>query len=337
MRYSEVKSAVLSVLSRTPTQAVCISGPPGVAKSAAALDAVCTLYPDLPDDRILISHLPLADSVDFRGVPVPSAERDFTKWLPAEDIYRFRNGTGPGAIIYDDRGQASVQVKNVVARLLLDRAMDSVKLDPAVIQISTTNRVEDKAGTGRDPSQLSNREACFEMDAHLDDWCTWAVVNGIDPMLIAFLRLRPDQLHDFDPNRPRNPTPRTWEMVSRSCDPSLERSMFLSTVTAFVGQGAAIEYVGFRDLAAKMPSIDVIMMNPDKAEVPSEPGVLYAVVTALAMRATKDNFDRIMRYLDRLPVEFSTVGVKDAILKEPGVKGSKAFVDWAIKHKNVFA
>lgn len=332
MRYSDVKSAVISVLSRTPSQAVAISGPPGVAKSSLAFEVA--EHFGIPRDRIWVNHAPLADQVDYRGVPIPNG--DVTRWLPAEDVARFRKGTGPGLILHDDRGQASTQVKNVIARLLLDRAMDSIEIDDEVIQISTTNRTEDKAGSSRDPSQLSNREAGFEMEAHLDDWCAWAMSNDIDPYVIAFLRLRPNLLHDFDPNRPRNPTPRTWEMVSRSCDPALDRGLFFECVRAFVGDGAATEFVAARDLMAKMPNIDAILLDPAKAEVPKEPAVLFAVSTALAMRSTKDNFDRVLKYFDRLPAEFSVMGVKDAYTRDKSLNGTKAFTEWAIKNSKVF-
>jgi len=334
MRYQDVKTAAISVLSRTPTQAVAFSGPPGVAKSALAFDIADHF--NIPRDRIWVNHAPLADQVDYRGVPVPNPAANSTKWLPAEDVYKFRKGSGPGLILHDDRGQASVGVKNVIARMLLDRSLDSVDLDDQVIQISTTNRTEDKAGSNRDPSQLSNRECMFEMEAHLDDWCSWAMTAGIDPFVIAFLRLRPNLLHDFDPNRPRNPTPRTWEMVSRSCDPNLDRGLFMQTVAAFIGEGPAAEYVGTRDIMGKMPNIDSILLTPDKAEIPTEPAVLFAVSTALAMRASKDNFDRVMTYLHRMPVEFSTVAVKDAIMRDGAIKTSRAFTEWAIKNASVF-
>lgn len=336
MKYTDVKTCIVSTLRKNLKQATTLAGPPGVAKSACARDIVREIYPDLPEDRVLELHVPTAEPSDFRGLPDINAGEPFTVWRPAEEIYRFRKGTGPGAIIYDDRGQATVQVKNVIARLLLDRKLDSVVLDDQVIQISTTNRTEDKAGSNRDPSQLSNREAGYEMEAHLDDWCAWALTNDIDPLLIAFVRLRPNLLHDFDPNRPRNPTPRSLEMVSRSCDPALPRGLYMQQVAALCGEGFAAEYVGTRDLMSKMPNIDGILMAPDKAEVPTEPAVQYAVVTALAMRASKDNFDRIMKYADRMPLEMSTVLVKDAIMRDKAVMGSKAFTQWATTNASVF-
>jgi hypothetical protein len=327
-------TSIISMLTLNPTQAITIEGPPGGGKSSLAHDIAAHF--GIPKERVLVDHAPLADQVDYRGIPVPHKNAESTKWLPSDNFYNYRAGTGRGMILYDDRGQASTQVKNVIARLLLDRKLDSITLDEQVIQLSTTNRVEDKAGSNRDPSHLSNREARFELETNLDDWCQWAMNNNLDPLLIAFIRLRPNLLHDFDPNRPRNPTPRTWEMVSKGCDPSLPRGLFMQSVAGLIGDGPAAEYVGTRDIMSKMPSIDGILMTPDKAEIPTEPAILFAVSTALAMRATKDNFDRVMTYTNRMPIEFGTVLVKDSIMRDPAIKSSKSFTQWAISNASVF-
>ena len=239
-------------------------------------------------------------------------------------------------IMWDELPQAITQMQNAAAGCLLDWVLGPLKIDRKVVQLATGNRTQDKAGANRVVSQLGNRVMHLELEAHLDDWCTWAFGAGIDPLLIAFLRLRPNMLHDFLPDRLSNPTPRSWEMVSTSVDVSMPRDAQMLACAGLVGEGAAAEYIGFRDLASKMPSIDAILVQPTKAEVPTEPGVLYAVCTALAMRCTKANFDRVMSYLDRLPVEFSTMAVKDAITKDATITSSPAFTAWAVKNSSVF-
>ena len=76
-------------------------------------------------------------------------------------------------------------------------------------------------------------------------------------------------------------------------------------------------------------------MNPAKADVPSDPAVLYALTGALAHRTTKDNFDRVYEYIDRLAPEFGVMCVSDAIKLHPEIKTTKAFVGWAVKNANV--
>ena len=73
-----------------------------------------------------------------------------------------------------------------------------------------------KAGAGRVVSQLGNRLCHLEMEAHLDDWCEWALASGLDVTTISFLRFKPNLLSDFEADRFSNPTPRSWEAVARA-------------------------------------------------------------------------------------------------------------------------
>ena len=54
------------------------------------------------------------------------------------------------------------------------------------------------------------------------------------------------------------------------------------------------------------------------------------------MTATPDSFGRDMQYVDRLPKEFQMVYVTDALRLNPPLQQTKAFIDWAIKNKDIF-
>lgn len=332
MRYQSAVQIIKSTLEMNPQQAIYLSGAPGVAKTSMAFDVAKQF--GLPEDRVLLFRPSLRDPVDLMGVP--QVREGMTHWNPPAELMQFAEGSGPGMIIWDELPQAVTQMQNAAAGCLLDWLLGDLRIDKQVMQIATGNRTKDKAGANRVVSQLGNRVKHLEVEAHLDDWCSWAFSAGIDPLLIAFIRLRPDLLHDFDPNRLSNPTPRSWEMVSRSCNPKLPVDLFMMDVQGLVGEGAAAEYVAFRDLAAKMPNIDGIMMKPDTAEIPSDPGVKYAVCAALANRTTKDNFDRVMKYLERMPTEFATMTIKDCMTRDPSVTSCAAFTKWAVDNHHVF-
>ena len=85
----------------------------------------------------------------------------------------------------------------------------------------------------------------------------------------------------------------------------------------------------------ELPSIDAILLNPMAESVPEEPAAQYAVASALEQRATDANFDRVYAYLNRMPVEFCVLAVRDASLREPAVKFTPAYTRWAIEHHNV--
>lgn len=332
MRMQSLSTIMQHTLTMNPAQAVLILGAPGCGKTDIS-HALADHF-ELPRDRVLLFRPSLRDPVDLMGVP--SVNSGSTKFNPPAELLQFAEGTGKGLIIWDELPQAVTQMQNAIAGCLLDRVLGDLRLDPEVMQVATGNRTTDKAGANRIVSQLGNRVMHLELDVHLDDWCKWAFTHDIDPLLIAFVRLRPDMLNDFDPSRLSNPTPRSWALVSKSADPSLPRDLFYESVAGLVGQGPAAEYVGFRDMAAKMPNIDAILMNPSSADIPDEVGVKYAVCSAIAARTTMDNFGRAMEYLERMPVEFSTMVIKDCMIKNPEVTNTKAFTRWAVDNSHVF-
>jgi hypothetical protein len=251
-------------------------------------------------------------------------------------FHQFRDGTGPGLIVLEELPQSSTHHQTWAAGFILERETPTFKLDPEVRIIVTGNRTQDKAGAKQLLTHLSNRLYEFNMETSLDDWCEWAMDNDVDPMGIAFMRLRPGLLNDFDANRSVNPTQRSWTQLFQEVPTSLPTDLYMYAAEGKVGEGAAAEWVAARDMMVKMPSVDTIRMQPDSAEVPEEPAVKYAVATALSMTAEVESFERDMKYVGRLPREFQMVFVTDVVRLNPKLQQSKAFINWAIMNRYIF-
>ena len=145
-------------------------------------------------------------------------------------------------------------------------------------------------------------------------------------------------LHSFDPKRSDEkafPTPRSWEFVSNILSASPPQEIEFDLIKGTVGEAAAAELVGFLRICRKIPSPDAILMNPNKAEVSNDPAVLYAICGALASRATDQTFGKIVEYLNRLPDEFSVLGIRDCTAANENLFNTKAYIDWAVKHESV--
>lgn len=329
---NEVVSVATQILRKSPTAVPFFKGKPGMGKSDACVQIGRNL--DIPEDRILIVHVNNHDVVDFTGVP--SVTDGQTRFNPTEMFYKFREGTGAGLIVLEELPQSSTHHQTWAAGFLLERTTPSFKLDKDVRFLVTGNRVEDRAGAKQLLTHLSNRMYEFEMETSLDDWCEWAMDNGVDSRGIAFLRLRPQLLNDFDANRSVNPTQRAWTQLFLEVPQDLPTNHYMMACTAKVGEGAAAEWCAARDLMDKMPSIDSIRLAPDKVEIPTEPAVMFAVATAMSMSTNEDAFERDMKYIGRMNKEFQMVYVTDALRLHPKLQQTKPFVDWAIANKDIF-
>ena len=320
------------ILQKSPKAVPFFRGKPGMGKSDACIQIGHNLGID--DDRILVVHVNNHDVVDFTGVP--SVTDGQTRFNPTEMFYKFREGTGAGLIVLEELPQSSTHHQTWAAGFLLERTTPSFKLDKDVRFLVTGNRVEDRAGAKQLLTHLSNRMYEFEMETSLDDWCEWAMENGVDSRGIAFLRLRPQLLNDFDANRSVNPTQRAWTQLFLEVPQDLPTNHYMMACTAKVGEGAAAEWCAARDLMDKMPSVDSIRLAPDKVEIPTEPAVMFAVATALSMSTNEDAFERDMKYVGRMNKEFQMVYVTDALRLHPKLQQTKPFIDWAIANKDIF-
>ena len=330
MKYQNIKTSVLSQFQVEGGNAVVpfIIGRPGGGKSACARDVVKTLG----FENVVEFTASLRDPVDVLGVP--DTQGEYTRWVPPQEFYQLRKGVGRCALILEELSDAPVPMQNALCGVIYDRRAGNLQLSDELFIIATGNSTEDKSGANRITSKLANRTRRFDFQENIDDWTEWALDADIDPVLIQFLRFRPGLLSDFDANRFANPTPRAWERVDLIPD-SLDSGLFFDNVAGEVGEGAAAEYTGFRRIYMSLPDVDSILLDPAGADVPQDPATLYALTGALARKSTKDNFDRVMRYTNRMSPEFNVMCTKDAIKLQPTIKHSRAFVEWASKNAEV--
>jgi hypothetical protein len=327
MKYSDIVTSVEAQFAVTNKIVPFILGRPGGGKSALSRQ----IGRELGFDNVVEFTASLRDPVDLLGTPRNSGE--YTEWVPPKELYHLREGRN--LLILEELSDATTPMQNGLCGLILDRKVNELHLSRDTYIIATGNRTEDKSGANRITSKLANRVRRFDFDENLDDWCEWALTNNVDVMLIQFLRFKPNLLSDFDPNRFCNPTPRAWERVSLIPD-TLPADLFYGNAAGEVGEGAAAEYTAFRQVAANLPNIDGIILNPATAPVPEgDPAVLYALTGALAQRSSADNFDRLTEYVDRLPLDFGVMYITDTVKLKPEVKNTKAFVKWAVKNANV--
>lgn len=326
MKYQDLKTVITSQFSKTNGITYLILGKPGGGKSALCRDVGNTLG----FENIIEFNASLRDPVDLLGTPRNDSE--VTTWKPPAEIKALE--TGRNLLILEELTDANAAMQNALCGLIYDRRIGNVHLSSDTYILASGNRTQDKSGANKLSTKLGNRVRIKEFDENIDDWCSWALEAGIDPVMIQFLRFKPNLLSDFDPNRSKNPTPRAWARANE-VPADLPTDLYFDEIASDVGEGAAAEYTGFRRIYENLPNVDVLLMNPAKAEVPSDPAVLYALTGALAHRATKDNFDRVYEYVSRLPKDFGVMLINDAVKLKPEVKTTKAFVKWAVENANV--
>jgi hypothetical protein len=315
-----------------------IWGSPGVGKSQIVAQVARELSYQFLDVRA--SQL---DPVDWRGIP--HVELGQTTWATP----KFLPSNGRGVLFLDELTSAPQMTQAACYQLVLDRKLGEYELPDEWLVIAAGNRASDRGVHFAMPRPLRNRFVHLVLDPDLQEWCEWAVKARIRPEIIAFLRFKPDLLHQpgsLDANA--WPTPRSWEMASQVLEGSLSRQKLvmnnpqirmpdveLDLLSGAVGDATAGEFTAFLRLYRQLPSIDQILLTPDQAPVPSEPSAQYAVATALGRYMTDQSIGRGLRYLDRLPEEFKILAVRDAVIRDQSLTHTPEFVAFGVQHAEV--
>lgn len=306
---------------------VCIEGAPGGGKTSI----VQQVAEELNVEYIHL-HMPTMLVEDF-GILFPSAESSqleykIPDWFPV-------NEETQAIVCFDDRNQCSADNQKVLANITNERELHGHKVPDGVMFVSTGNRQTDRAGANRVLSHLRNRETCIEFDTMLDDWCKWAIDQGVKAEVISFLRFRSGLLHEFDSQRDQNPTPRSWVDGVSAVLGVVPAEAEYECFKGAVGEGAAAEFVGYMKIFRSLPNPDNILLHPDKAEVPEDPATLYALSGSLAERANDGNFSKVITYGNRMPPEFSVLMISYATRKNPDLASTQAFTNWAVANQEV--
>ena len=327
MRATLLKETIKSLFPITRT--LSIEGSPGGGKTTIVHEVAQEL--DIP---CIERHMPTMLVEDF-GILFPETDSNtlhykLPDWFPVK-------GKAPeaGILLFDDRNQAGPDLQKVLANICQARTLHGVPMPDGWQVVSTGNRQSDRAGANRVLSHLRNRETVLELETHLDDWTSWAINHGVKPEVISFIRFRPGLLHDFDPQRDQNATPRAWVDGVSDVLGTVPSEAEFECFKGAVGEGAAAEFVGFVRIFRKLPNPDAILLNPQTADVPKDPATLYALSGALAQRATESNFERVCQYSERMPPEFSVLTISYAARKNPDLANTQAFTKWSINHQDV--
>jgi len=89
--------------------------------------------------------------------------------------------------------------------------------------------------------------------------------------------------------------------------------------------------VAFLRLFRDLPSIDEILLNPDKAPLPAEPSAQIAIATALGRILTDHSIAKGMQYLDRMPTEMRVLAIRDAAAQNRGITHTPEFVRFGVE------
>lgn len=307
-----------------------IKGAPGVGKSDIVLQACVTAGAD-----IILTHPVVSDPTDYKGLPFVSANGD-ADFKPYGLLRKLLTATKLTVCLIDDLGQAPPSVQASIMQIILAREINGHKISEFVVFIAATNRKQDKAAVSGILEPVKSRfYTILELVVNTEDWVKWALLDGQPTELIAFNRYKPDLLLSFEATKDivNTPSPRTVANAGKIIASNPPKDLLLPMIAGATGDGYATEYKAFADMWKDLPNIDAILMG--KAEpIPTEPGVMYATIGALAARVQDVTASNCFTYLKKMPEELQYACVRDMTHRSKGITMTRGYIDWQANHAN---
>lgn len=327
MKPSHVKAALkFTVLQQ---QRPCmIWGPIGAGKS----DIVAQLAEE-NNLALIDKRLAQSDPTEIKGYPWPDQTKKVMTFFRDEELPT----KGKGILFLDELVSAPQAVQAVAYQLILNRRIGKYELPKGWNVIAAGNRMTDRSVVHAMPAALSNRFVHIDFVPDIDDWCDWAMKNGISDGTRGYLRYRPANLFTDrpEPGQHAFPSPRTWFFADRIIHSKLEPAVELELLRGTVGEGIAVEYMGFMREAKNLPNLDRILLNPDSVPVPDSPSTCHAIVAALEVRTTPSNFDTVLKYIKRMPKEFEVVFMSTMSRNGDEYCETQAMTDWLRENRSI--
>lgn len=273
------------------------------------------------------------DPTDLHGFPKIDGRR--STYLPM-DTFPLEDDPIPegynGFLIFFDEFSSAVRMTAAAAyKVVLDKYIGNRKLHPKAIIVCAGNMMTDGAIVNQAGTAMQSRLIHLELMVDWKEWSIWASSEKLSHRVISYINHRPAKLYQFNPthNDKTFASPRTWEFASRiDLYPKLTMHQKLPALAGAVSEGVAREFVTYCDVYSHIPTYQQIIANPLSISMSDEPSMLAAIAGMIGSSMTVADLPKIMRYINRLPIEFQVFALRDGCKRNPAMLREKELISW---------
>lgn len=252
------------------------------------------------------------ETFPIEGDPIPEG---FNGWL----------------LFLDEFTSASLAVQAAAYKVVLDRMVGQHHLHKNVAIVCAGNKETDNAIVNPMSTALQSRLVHMELVVDAKEWVNWASESNIDHRITSYINFKPHSLYTFSPNHTDKTyaAPRTWEFADRVLKVvDVGDRDCLPMLAGTLSEGVAREFLSFCKIFQDLPKIEAIVNSPVAIKVPTDPSVLYALTGAIGHYASMDNFDSLMKFVERMPLEFQVVCLREVVRRNKTMTGHPSVQKW---------
>jgi hypothetical protein len=332
---SEIPALLKEQYTVNPKMSSMFWGEPGLGKTESVYqfaEDMKKIYPDFFCNTFITSQM---ESIDFSMPYVFKKEGDVAvyKKIPIQDFVMAENARG--VIFLDELPNAAPDVQKASQSIQTDRAIGDQRLPDGVMILAAGNYKKDRAGSNGLLGALANRLEHYYVTPNFEGFFKWGMKNGLHHSILSYLKMHEQNLHNYKSDEERNPTPRIWARLSQYMHFYDKHSSDFTRrrVASLVGDSIAIEFMQHLRCFDQFPSKEEIIRDPQKAKLPKDVDVQYALAIAIFNWLDGKNRDPLIEYMLRFNLEFQGMVFKQCKEHKPEVIiNNKQFTQWSTKH-----
>lgn len=283
--------------------------------------------------KVIDIRLSQCDPTDLMGFPNIMGKK--AGYIPM-DTFPIEGDEVPAGysgwlIFFDEFNGAPIAVQKAAYKVVLDRMIGMHKLHKNVAMACAGNLETDNAAVEPMSTALQSRLVHLELTVDVAEWLDWANENGIDFRITGYIGFMPKNAYTFkaDHTDSTYSCPRTLEFASRVMAVVDQDSPdFLPMLAGTLSEGVARELVAFCKIHADLPKIPQIISTPDDIIVPREPSIMFALSSSISHNATEANFGQLMKFVNRFPVEFQVICLRESVRRNKPLNMHPATQKW---------
>lgn len=333
----------------TPENRYLLQGEPGIGKSSI----MGAIRAKLPNHLFAYIDVPNTDLGDV-AMPAMDHESKVTRYYPNSRFNLHLNK--PVCIMLDEFTKGAEPVKNMFHPMLESHnpRLGDLPIHKDSLVFLTGNMSSDGVG---DQLKAHTRNRIIPVTIHkptADEWLGWAVNNGIEGLVMAWVKERNQVLasymdsgeenneYIFNPKRVQTAyvSPRSLERASNivKAQDSLDMDTLICALSGAIGESGSRDLQAYLAYQSQIPKWEDIIKTPKKAKTPENAGACYVLIFNAMSKIAKDNIAPFMDYLSRLEPEFQAtfcINVAKNPQRQSIAFASTAFAKWVQENEDL--
>lgn len=276
---NDLKKLILKAREFEPSANILVYGRAGIGKS--------TIVKSLEKEGYKIFEL-RAIYVDIGDLitRIPEKEEKILKNYYADIFKQIIDAEAKGEktiLLLDEFTQANISVLRMFYQIILDRAIDGLKLPSKTTIIAISNLDKDAEGL----SDLTIEKPLWDrfifrvvIQPNFEEWREWAFANNVNGEVIAFLSKFPEHFY-YENDEELKATPRRWDFVSKALSKAdkSERELLTKSV---LGNELGEKFFDFIELTEKFDIKELLSKGLGGLKEDEKYAVIPLVAEAIA-------------------------------------------------------